>query len=382
MSRRPATSAEGTRAADPADLPSTAAAPLISVVMPVYGVPGYLEACLDSVLSQEGAVSLEVIAVDDASPDRCGAMLDERARSDPRLRVVHLTRTAGPGHARNTGLEQAAGRYVWFVDGDDLLPPGAVAAAAARLAAGPDLLLIDYAEAHPDGSTRSSSGGPLLSGAPPGLFRLAEAPELVDLTMTAWSKLFRRDFLISLGEQFRPGIHEDIPVTCAALFAGRLTALDRVCYLYRRSRPGSFMATTSERHWAVFSAYEEVLARLDKLAAAGDPVATPAVRSAIFERAIRHYAAILQTTGPGLGPVGRPGLLPRRDRRRFFDRMHADFVRYRPPGYRPPAGPRGAKLRLIERGAYWPYEVLEPVNKLRVRARRALAGAGTGKAAS
>ncbi len=127
---------------------------------------------------------------------------------------------------------------------------------------------------------------------------------------------------------------------------------------------------------------KEVLARLDKLAAAGDPVATPAVRSAIFERAISHYAAILQTTGPGLGPVGRPGLLPRRDRRRFFDRMHADFVRYRPPGYRPPAGPRGAKLRLIERGAYWPYEVLEPVNKLRVRARRALAGAGTGKAAS
>ena len=133
------------------------------------------------------------------------------------------------------------------------------------------------------------------------------------------------------------------------------------------------MATTSERHWAVFSAYEEVLARLDKLAAAGDPVATPAVRSAVFERAIGHYAAVLQTTGAGFGPVGRPGLLPRRDRRRFFARMHADFVRYRPPGYRPPAGPRGAKLRLIERGAYWPYEILEPVNKLRVRARRMLA---------
>ncbi len=92
------------------------------------------------------------------------------------------------------------------------------------------------------------------------------------------------------------------------------------------------MATTSEQHWAVFSAYEEVLARLDRLVAAGDPVATPAVRSAVFERAIGHYAAVLQTTGPGLGRVGRPGLLPRRDRRRFFARMHADFIATGPPG--------------------------------------------------
>ena len=58
--------------------------------------------------------------------------------------------------------------------------------------------------------------------------------------------------------------------------------------------------------------------------------------------------------------------MPRSERRRFFDRMHADFIRYRPPGYRVPAGARGAKLRLIERDAYWTYELLEPVNKLRV----------------
>ncbi len=373
--RRPATSAEGSGPPG-REAAGSAAAPLISVVIPVHGVPGYLGPCLDSVLARDREVALEVIAVDDASPDGCGELLDQRAAADGRLSVLHLDTTGGPGNARNAGLARATGQYVWFVDGDDLLPPGAVAAVAARLeATGPDLLLIDYAERYPDGSTRPSTGGPLLSGAPAGVFTLAAAPQLVDLTMTAWSRLFRRDFLIGLDEPFRPGIHEDIPVTSAALFAGRLVALDRVCYLYRRSRPGSFMATTSERHWAVFGAYEEVLARLDELAAAGDPVATPAVRSAVFERAIGHYAAVLQTTGPGFGPVGRPGLLPRRDRRRFFARMHADFGRYAPPGYQPPAGPRGAKLRLIERGAYWPYEVLEPVNKWRVRARRMLAGA-------
>jgi Glycosyl transferase family 2 len=355
-------------------------APLISFVIPVHAVPGYLGACLDSVLGQEGGVALEVIAVDDASPDGCGELLEQRAASDRRLKVLHLETAGGPGNARNAGLARAAGRYVWFVDGDDLLPAGAAAAAAAALAdTEPDVLLIDYAERYPDGSTRPSTGGPVLSAAPAGIFALCDAPQVINLTMTAWSKVFGREFLTALDEPFRPGIHEDIPVTCAALLAGRLAALSRVCYLYRRSRPGSFMATTSDRHWAVFSAYEEVLDKLDKLAAAGDPVATPAVRSAVFERAIGHYAAVLQTTGPGFGPLGRPGLLPRRDRRRFFARMHADFGRYQPPGYRPPPGPRGAKLRLIERGAYWPYEVLEPVNKLRVMARGAPAGRRSGK---
>ncbi len=349
--------------------------------MPVYGVRAYLTECLDSILGPSGAApadadrpgppAVEVIAVDDASPDGCGALLDERARADRRLTVIHLAESRGPGHARNVGLARAAGRYVWFVDADDLVTPGALEAIGARLAADqPDVLLIDYAERYPDGRTRASSGGPLLRSAPAGTFSLADAPQLIGLTMTAWSRLLRREFLLGLGEPFRPGIHEDIPVSCAALFAGRLSALEQVCYSYRRSRPGSFMATTSSGHWAVFSAYDEVLGMLAKLASAADPVATPAVRSAVFERAIGHYASVLQTAGPGIGPVGRAGLVPRSERRRFFDRMHADFVRYRPPGYRVPAGARGAKLRLIERDAYWTYELLEPVNKVRVAARR------------
>jgi CDP-glycerol glycerophosphotransferase len=352
---------------------------LISVVMPVHGVRAYLTDCLDSVLGEPGAAApgapaIEVIAVDDASPDGCGALLDERAKADGRLTVVHLEESRGPGNARNVGLAKAAGSYVWFVDSDDLVTPGALASIGARLALDhPDVLLIDYEEHYPHGRTRPSTGGPLLRSAPAGTFSLADAPQLINLTMTAWSKLLRREFLIGLGEPFRPGIHEDIPVTCAALFAGRLSALDRVCYSYRRSRPGSFMVTTSSKHWDVFSAYDEALGMLAKRAGSADPVATPAVQSAVFERAIGHYAAVLQTTGPGIGPVGGAGLVPRAERRRFFDRMHADFIRYRPPGYRVPAGALGVKLRLIERDAYWTYELLEPVNKLRVAARRAAA---------
>ncbi len=352
--------------------------PLISVVIPVYGVRRYLGECLDSVLGQNagsgtgpgatGATGLvEVIAVDDASPDGCGELLDERARSDPRLKVLHLDRTAGPGNARNAGLAEAAGRYVWFADGDDVIAPGAIAAISAKLETSqPDVLVIGYLEMFPDGTSRPGPGGEVLASAPSGLFTLAEDPRTIELTMTAWSKLFRREFLTGLAEPFRAGIHEDIPVSCAALLRGRIAALDQACYCYRRSRPGSFMATTTRDHLAVFSAYEEVFGLLQKLVADNAPVATAAVQSAVFERAIWHYSAVLQTAGPGIGRIGRPGLVPRGERRRFFERMHADFERYEPDGYRLPGGARGVKFALIKRGDYLAYELLEPLNRLRV----------------
>jgi CDP-glycerol glycerophosphotransferase len=260
---------------------------------------------------------------------------------------------------------------VWFVDGDDLLPAGALAAVAARLLRDrPDVLLIDYEERYPGGRTKPSPGRSLLHAAPAGTFSLAEAPQLINLTMTSWSKLFGRDFLLGLGEPFGPGIHEDIPVTCAALLAGRISALDRVCYSYRRSRPGSFMTTTSREHWGVFGAYETGLDMLRKLTASADPVATAAVQSALFERAIWHYSTVLEAGRHGIGRAGGSGLVPRTDRERFFERMHADFQRYRPSGYRMPGGARGVKFRLIERGSYGAYELLEPVNRIRVAAGR------------
>jgi CDP-glycerol glycerophosphotransferase len=196
-------------------------APLISVVIPVYGVRQYLPDCLDSVLGQQTEVRIEVIAVDDASPDGCGALLDERAKLDDRLVVVHHDHPGGPGNARNAGLARATGRYVWFVDGDDLLASGAISAAGSALRRGqPDVLLIDYREFFPDGHSSTSPGAELLAQAPSGLFALSGAPQLINLTMTAWSKLLRTEFLVRLAEPFRAGIHEDIPVTCAALLTG------------------------------------------------------------------------------------------------------------------------------------------------------------------
>jgi CDP-glycerol glycerophosphotransferase len=343
-------------------------APQISIVLPVYGVEQYLPECLDSVLTQAGA-RVEVIAVDDASPDDCGKILDTRAALDPRLRAVHLAANAGPGHARNTGLDLATGEYVWFVDADDTLAPGALAQVSARLAAGnPEVLLIDYADRYPGGALAPSPGAELLRAAPAGPFTLAEQPQLINLTMTAWSKVFGRDFLRRLAVPFSAGIHEDVVVTCAALLAARqITALPQACYQYRRARPGSFMVTPGRDHLAIFASYHRVFEM-----AAADPAVTAGVRAALFERAIWHYTTLLQPGGGRAGSLARGGVVPRGERRAFFTRMHEDFLRYRPAGYRLPGGARGAKFRLVERGAYRTYTLLEPVNAARVRLRRAV----------
>jgi CDP-glycerol glycerophosphotransferase len=333
--------------------------PVISVIIPVYAVEAYLGGCLDSILGQTPA-SAEVIAVDDASPDGCGALLDARAAGDPRLRVVHLAENAGPGHARNAGLDHAAGEYIWFVDADDLVADGAFAAITARLERDrPDLLLIDYVDLFPDGQTAPSPGRALLPGAPQPTFTLAEQPQVIHRTMTSWSKVIRREFLDGLKLPFPAGIHEDVALTCAMLLdAERIGALPRVCYQYRRDRPGSFMATPSPGQLSIFDSYEKVFGLLDE----HEP--PPQVRAAVFERAIWHYTTVLQAGRRG-------GLVPRQQRREFFARMHADFVRFRPADYRHPPGARGIKFRLIEHNAYWTYTVLEPINELRVLLTRA-----------
>lgn len=94
---------------------------LITVIIPVFRVEAYLRRCVDSVLAQTYRYT-EIILVDDGSDDGCPAICDEYARQDSRVRVIHQ-KNAGLSGARNTGIEQANGRYLSFVDSDDYLSP-------------------------------------------------------------------------------------------------------------------------------------------------------------------------------------------------------------------------------------------------------------------
>lgn len=95
--------------------------PRLSVIVPIYNVEAYLPACIESILGQS-LQDLELILIDDGSPDRCGTICDKYAAGDSRVRVIHQT-NHGVSSARNAGLRIACGDYYGFVDPDDFVEP-------------------------------------------------------------------------------------------------------------------------------------------------------------------------------------------------------------------------------------------------------------------
>lgn len=95
--------------------------PLISVIVPVYKVEPWLERCVDSIRNQTYS-NLEIILVDDGSPDNCGEICDRKALEDKRIKVIHR-KNGGLSAARNSGIDVCQGEYVGFVDSDDVIHP-------------------------------------------------------------------------------------------------------------------------------------------------------------------------------------------------------------------------------------------------------------------
>lgn len=93
--------------------------PFFSLILPIYNVEKYLDRCISSVLQQTYS-DYEIILVDDGSPDNCPSMCDDWAKKDDRIKVIHKE-NGGLGYARNTGIENASGEYIFFIDSDDYI---------------------------------------------------------------------------------------------------------------------------------------------------------------------------------------------------------------------------------------------------------------------
>ncbi len=116
---------------------------MISIIIPVYNIEKWLGECLGSIAAQEWG-EWEAICVDDGSSDGSAAILDEWGKKDERFRVFHKE-NGGVASARNFGIEQAKGEYLWFVDGDDVVPAGALGLVAKAIenAGGCDILMLN-----------------------------------------------------------------------------------------------------------------------------------------------------------------------------------------------------------------------------------------------
>ena len=211
--------------------------PLLSIIVPTYGVAEFLPDCLDSLLAQT-LTDIEIIVVDDGSPDECGEIADAYARQDSRVRVSH-TANQGLGPARNNGAAVARGRYLTFVDSDDLVPSRAFELMVSTLestgsdfAAGNAWRYLPGKGNVPSWTHRQAFAEDRLKTT------IREFPLLLRDRM-AWNKVYRRTFWEHHDFKFPAMRYEDYPVGMAAhLLASSVDVLSYKMYLWRQRAGG------------------------------------------------------------------------------------------------------------------------------------------------
>lgn len=227
---------------------------LITVIVPVYKVEPYIRRCIESITSQTYA-NLEIILVDDGSPDSCGLICDEYAQKDCRVTVIHK-QNGGLSDARNAGLKHMRGKYVAFVDSDDYVSPEYIGRLYAALTEN-DADIAVCAEAfvgeNPDGSTfpmkrplRDVDGTVNMTAEDALSCMLRQ--DIFDAS--AWAKLYRSALFSDV--RFPVGYaYEDIGTTHRLMLKSRrVTYIGEHLYYYLQ-REGSILHTggNSKRFW-------------------------------------------------------------------------------------------------------------------------------------
>ncbi len=246
-------------------------APLITFIIPVYKALPWLERSLSSILNAEkkAPLPIEILICDDASPDDTGRLVDRLAESDPRIIPLHNEKNGSVCYSRNRCLDLAKGKWICFVDQDDVLDENAFEVFAKTLDEESQIIYYGFEDfyegtpSHPV-SSRAQSGD-LPAAAPtipmgdgnPGASRVFTGEEIKKLQWDClcrykdskplisyrllpvpWGKLYRRGFLNEYGVRFREGLHreEDIGFNLTALaHCTRVKSCPYPLYHYRRS---------------------------------------------------------------------------------------------------------------------------------------------------
>lgn len=241
---------------------------LVSLVVPVYNVERYLPACLDSLLDQTYP-HLQIIAVDDGSPDGSIDILQAYAARDSRLEIIRQA-NAGLGAARNVGAKAARGEYLMFIDSDDTLHLEAIQTFVNALhSSGSDFAVASYQRINSAGTSpaawwiRRAHAQTRLST------DLVSFPD-IQVNAVAWSKCYRRTFWVANQFAFPVGVlYEDQAVSAQAYVTARsFDVLSRVLYNWRvRDDRSSITQQTAE--------VKDLQARLDAAFASLEQLSRP-----------------------------------------------------------------------------------------------------------
>lgn len=235
---------------------------IFSIVVPVYKVEAYLDNCVQSLINQTYP-DIEILLVDDGSPDNCPALCDTYARQDSRIKVIHKE-NGGLSDARNAGIEAASGEYLIFVDSDDCIQPDTCERLLPFTQEGYDIII---GEGVCEGAKKRLSHG-YTSKCVSGEAYLKLALQGGSMPMAAVLYVHSREFLLRNDLRFKCGItHEDEQFTPRAFLAAQRVIESGVCFYRYIIREGSITTQKDLRKNGadLYATCLELKARYDKL---------------------------------------------------------------------------------------------------------------------
>lgn len=234
---------------------------MISVIVPIYNVEQYLSRCVDSIIGQTYS-DIEIILVNDGSPDRCGQICDEYAAKDLRIKVVHKE-NGGLSDARNAGLEIAEGEYVTFIDSDDFVAPNMLEYLLSKIEQyDASIAQCSFTRLTENASVITTSTAPEKDVVLTGLEAMESClAEHCHVKVNTWAKLYRRDLFVANDIRFPVGrIHEDNFTTYKLCYFAKKVVCSSNCLYFYLIREDSIMEKpfSLERLDAVKAAKEAV----------------------------------------------------------------------------------------------------------------------------
>lgn len=205
---------------------------LISVIVPVYKVEAYLDRCVQSIVDQSYR-NLEIILVDDGSPDKCPEMCDAWADKDPRIRVIHKS-NGGGGEARNVGLEAADGDLIALIDSDDYIAPWMFAHLASYIEKGADISECEYEVVYDGNASFERTKLEDKEYSVDEAFRLHLRDQR--FRQLLWNKLYKRDVIKHVRFPVGTSIDDEFFTYQVIGNAKRLVHTNQICYAYRQQQ--------------------------------------------------------------------------------------------------------------------------------------------------
>lgn len=234
--------------------------PLVSIVVPVYKVEKYLDRCVESLVRQTYS-NLEIILVDDGSPDKCPGMCDEWAEKDKRIKVIHQ-KNGGVSAARNNGMDLATGEYLLFVDSDDYVSVKLVAKAIHRLLSEKaDIVIYEHANDYGNRIEEAKFGAEYIENTE----KLIEDFVWDHIPCYVWSVVVKRKLWDGVKYPICTNFEDIVAWFDVAIKASKIVLLNEVLYYYNCANINSITTYTSSLNkLGMFLAWQKRLEYAEK----------------------------------------------------------------------------------------------------------------------